>query len=314
MLSFEQVVQQLQQRDPAGPTNLERLAKQGNPQAQYMLGELLVIGTFGPPKAAKGYRLIAKAAAQGHVEAMRAHAYLTAAGTGCVADRAKARDLLALAAQADRFAATQWQLDIAFEQEQLGQDREILSEDPLIYIVRGFLSVHQCQYLRTVAQPWLAPAMIVHPISGEGMLDPIRRSQMMNFGPMFEDLIIQRINRRIAEISGTQLAFGEPLSVLHYRPGDEYRAHLDAFDQAEAGQQRTHTALIWLNDGFEGGETRFHDLDIDVRGNIGDLLVFRNVDADGKCDRRTRHAGLPVTSSEKWLASRWIRDGAFIKP
>ena len=311
MLNFQQVVTALQQGAPDAPAQLERLARSGDVDALYMLGEFRLTGLHGPVDTKAAYRMIGRAAKDGHVDARRTHAYLTAAGTGCVADAEKARQLLQSAARTDRFAEMQLQLDAVFSQEVLGAEREILRDDPLIYVVRNFLSPNQCKYVRMVAQPWLAPAMIVHPITGEGMLDPIRRSETMNFGPVFEDLIIQRINRRIAEATNTPLANGEPLSVLHYNPGQEYRAHLDAFDLAEPGAQRAVTALIWLNDGFEGGATRFPELELDFVGNPGDLFVFRNVDAEGKCDRRTMHSGMPVTGGEKWLASRWIRDGAY---
>ena len=58
---------------------------------------------------------------------------------------------------------------------------------------------------------------------------------------------------------------------------------------------------------MEGGETHFPELDITVRGAVGDLLIFRNLDAQGMPDPRMLHAGLPITAGEKWLATRWIR-------
>lgn len=116
---------------------------------------------------------------------------------------------------------------------------------------------------------------------------------------------MHRINRRIAATSGTALAAGEILHVLAYSPGQQYRLHSDAIP-GEANQ-RTHTLLVWLNDAYEGGATVFPALDIAVRGAPGDALLFENLTAAGKPDERTRHAGLPVKSGRKWLATRWIR-------
>ena len=65
--------------------------------------------------------------------------------------------------------------------------------------------------------------------------------------------------------------------------------------------------LIWLNDDYEGGETDFADVGVRVKGGVGDLLLFHNVTGDGLPDQRMIHAGLPVTSGVKWMASRWIR-------
>ena len=72
--------------------------------------------------------------------------------------------------------------------------------------------------------------------------------------------------------------------------------------------QRTETFLIYLNDDYSGGETHFPELGLSHVGARGDALVFSNVDAAGKPDDATRHAGLPPTSGEKWLFSQWIRE------
>ena len=46
---------------------------------------------------------------------------------------------------------------------------------------------------------------------------------------------------------------------------------------------------------------------ITVTPRGGDALLFFNTLADGRADPATRHAGLPVRSGAKWLATRWIR-------
>ena len=72
--------------------------------------------------------------------------------------------------------------------------------------------------------------------------------------------------------------------------------------------QRVKTCLVYLNSGYDGGETEFPKLGIKFRGNVGEALVFDNVDAAGSGDINTLHAGLPVTRGEKWLLSQWIRN------
>ena len=46
---------------------------------------------------------------------------------------------------------------------------------------------------------------------------------------------------------------------------------------------------------------------LSVRGRTGDCLVFRSIGADGDLDPLSEHAGRPVTSGTKYIASRWIR-------
>jgi prolyl 4-hydroxylase len=126
-----------------------------------------------------------------------------------------------------------------------------------------------------------------------------------------EDLVVQRINRCIAAATGTRTEWGEPLNLLRYNPGQQYKPHHDGHG-SEGGPIRIVTALIWLNEQFEGGETAFPTLNIRVRGGVGDMLVFKNVHDDGTQDDRLLHAGLPVTEGVKWMASRWIRGQDFL--
>ena len=53
--------------------------------------------------------------------------------------------------------------------------------------------------------------------------------------------------------------------------------------------------------------TAFPDLSISIRVEAGDVLVFQNVDAEGRPHPLMRHAGQPVTRGAKWIATRWIR-------
>jgi prolyl 4-hydroxylase len=106
-------------------------------------------------------------------------------------------------------------------------------------------------------------------------------------------------------LSGTTEAQGEPLSVLRYVPGQEYKLHHDCLPGEP--NQRVSTFIAYLNDSYTGGATQFPAADIEYRGDIGDAILFRNVQPDGSVDTRSQHAGLPVTQGEKWICTRWIR-------
>jgi prolyl 4-hydroxylase len=160
-----------------------------------------------------------------------------------------------------------------------------------------------------VSEPALGPSLVVDPMTGREIQNPVRSSFGMNFGPMQEDLVINAINRRIAAATGTRPATAEPLYILRYTPGQEFKPHFDALPGVR--NQRMWTALCYLNDGYSGGDTEFPELGITVRGQAGDMLFFRNADAEGRGDPRTKHAGLPITAGVKWLASRWIRQRDF---
>jgi prolyl 4-hydroxylase len=182
---------------------------------------------------------------------------------------------------------------------------EALCEAPIIKRYPALLTSRECAYLTGMAEPHLRPSFVTNPQTGARMPHPIRTSMGMSFGPTQEDLVIRRINERIAHASGTEVACGEPLHMLRYAPGQEYKPHTDSMP-GEANQ-RVWTVLIYLNGEFEGGATQFPRVDFEFRGAPGDALIFRNVDADGRSDPASLHAGLPVTVGAKWLATRWIR-------
>jgi hypothetical protein len=85
------------------------------------------------------------------------------------------------------------------------------------------------------------------------------------------------------------------------------------YDQEIAQRgQRIVTFLVYLNDGYAGGETEFPRLDIKHKGRAGEGLSFSNALADGRSDLRTLHAGRPPTRGDKWIVSQFVRDRAML--
>lgn len=126
-----------------------------------------------------------------------------------------------------------------------------------------------------------------------------------------ENLVVNAINRRIAVLTDTLIQQGEPLQILRYQPGGEYRMHMDAIVGAD--NQRIVTVLIYLNSDYDGGETHF-TTGLSFKGRKGDALMFRNILKDQSPDPNSRHAGLCVRRGEKFLATRWIRQQQFNFP
>ena len=180
-----------------------------------------------------------------------------------------------------------------------------LSQSPAIGLMRGLLTVQECMHIAQAADDLLRPASVIDPTSGQSIAHPVRRSDAAVLGPMREDLVLGAINRRLASATKTRRQQGEPLAVLRYRRGQEYRTHHDALP-GEANQ-RFMTVIVYLNDGYTGGETSFPTASLNVRGAAGDALVFRNLTADDAPDPATIHAGRPVLQGTKMIATRWIR-------
>jgi hypothetical protein len=135
-------------------------------------------------------------------------------------------------------------------------------------------------------------------------------------GLVHTDLVVLLIRDRLSAACGLPVTAMEVPQVFHYAVGQAFRLHEDylvpdgAYKSRELAThgQRARTLLIYLNEGFEGGETDFPRLDLRFRGRKGEALMFTNVLPDGSPDRRMSHAGLPPSAGEKWLFSQWVRD------
>ncbi len=284
---------------------VEQAASAGDPDALLALANWRLFGLYGPRDLAAVHELLEKGSQAGSIEAARMWANLIGNGTGCPSDPDRAQQVLRGLAPHDPQSERQLRVLGEMKPETGSETAEVLNEAPPVRIFRGFLLPSECRYLRTAAEPALRPSSVIDPRTGRQVPHPVRNSAGMNFGPADEDLVIHAINRRIAAATGTDVASGEPLHILRYSPGQQYKPHVDALPGAD--NQRESTMLLYLNSEYAGGETVFTELGITVRGNEGDALLFRNTTLDGRGDDRTRHAGLPVLAGVKWLASRWIR-------
>lgn len=286
---------------------VERAGAEGDAEALFALGNWRLFGIFGARDIESAHSFFRLAADKGHIDAIRTKAILTANGTGVDADQAIARQLLGTIRDHDPHAALQ--LSFSGTMRPLSafapDHAKSLSEAPVIKYYPALLSAGECAYLTGMAQPHLRSSFVTNPSTGQQMPHPIRTSTGMSFGPTQEDLVVRTINERIAAVTDTDVGCGEPLHILHYTPGQQYKPHTDGMPGEV--NQRLWTVLIYLNAEYEGGSTDFPKLGIRYRGNPGDALIFHNVGADGKPNPATLHAGLPVTQGFKWLATRWIR-------
>jgi prolyl 4-hydroxylase len=253
-----------------------------------------------------------RAAALGDPDSRAIARAFMAAGVGGPADWARALKMLDAAASDDPNAAAQLDLIKAMDLRPDGTPggefhAETLSADPEVRLFPALFSRAECDYLAATAAPLLRPSTVIDPATGRNIPHPVRTSSAVGFPFVAENPAIHALNRRLADASGTDVRAGEPLQVLSYAPGEQYRQHSDALPGVAPSEQRVLTFLVYLNDGYEGGETAFPAADLKVRARAGDGLLFRNASTDGTPDPRGVHAGLPVTSGAKLIASRWIR-------
>ncbi|WP_405235066.1 2OG-Fe(II) oxygenase [Lentisalinibacter orientalis] len=189
-------------------------------------------------------------------------------------------------------------------------------EAPRIRTIEGFVSPAVCDWLVERARQRLARATIYDSTTGGTTEDARRTNSQCDLDIEISGVLTFVLRARIAAATGRPDRAMEVPKVLHYAPGETFADHYDWLDPDEPAYllelaqrgQRAETFLIYLNADFEGGETHFPEIGYSYRGGKGDAILFSNVDADGRPDPATRHAGLPPTAGEKWLFSQWIRE------
>lgn len=198
-------------------------------------------------------------------------------------------------------------------EDSLPPSRELRAA-PKVQLTPGFLPAHLLDYMIGAGHKHLSRATVNDSVKGE-VEDASRSNSYMNFRLLEADLVTQSVNERIMKAMGVDPCHGDPLSLLHYLPGQSYLPHYDFFDpdfpahapSLKQSGQRPKTALVYLNDEYQGGETRFHELELLIKGARGDLLIFDNVTDDGQPDKRSLHSGESPTAGEKWILSKWAR-------
>ncbi len=192
-------------------------------------------------------------------------------------------------------------------------------DEPGMPVRRSALPVNSdtLENLRGRAAPELRPASVYGPGSATERHTKVRDSDQAVMQSPTVDWLIASLERLLARGAGKSLVHAEPMVVLRYRPGQQYRWHRDyvtateprAQQELQMFGQRVHTGIVYLTDDFDGGETEFREWDLSLRPGRGDCISFSSVDAAGRPDPDSVHRGAPVTAGEKWIATLWFRSG-----
>jgi prolyl 4-hydroxylase len=178
-----------------------------------------------------------------------------------------------------------------------------------IYAVSDFLTASECDEMIARIDRVARPSEVFEEVyqhlyrtSYSGDVDP-------------EDSFVRMIERRVTDLLGIDPMWGECIQGQRYEPGQEFKQHCDWFDtdagywkgEVERGGQRSWTAMVFLNDVEEGGETEFVSLGISIPPQRGALLTWNNALPDGRLNNDTLHAARPVAKGVKYVITKWFR-------
>lgn len=189
-------------------------------------------------------------------------------------------------------------------------------EHPRVVVFGNVMSPQECAELRDLASTRLARSETVVDATGGSEINAARTSEGMFF-TRGENELITRMEARLAALVNWPVDHGEGLQILRYSPGAQYLPHYDYFDPAQPGSaavlrrggQRVGTIVLYLNTPEEGGATVFPDVGLTVHPIAGQAVFFSYARPDP--DTRTLHGGAPVLRGEKWVATKWLRQGRF---
>jgi prolyl 4-hydroxylase len=112
--------------------------------------------------------------------------------------------------------------------------------------------------------------------------------------PDFAADLLRRIRQELPEQMGQlQLSALNPrLRMYRYRQGQRFAPHMDHWYQPDPRSITLHTVLVYFNEDFEGGETKFSEqLEASVVPEAGMVAIFQH---------KLRHEGCEVTRGVKY--------------
>ncbi len=187
-----------------------------------------------------------------------------------------------------------------------------------IYAWHNLLTEQECEDLIKIIDNTSRPSTISNPTDSEIVSD-YRTSQTADLH-YFDDPFYLQIDKKITTSLGLDPFLGETTQAQRYEPGQYYKEHWDFFSPltseykiyCEWMGQRTWTAMVYLNNVEEGGETYFKHLKLKIKPQKGTLVAWNNVYKNGIPNLKTMHEALPPVSGNKYVITKWFRSYSLI--
>jgi prolyl 4-hydroxylase len=197
------------------------------------------------------------------------------------------------------------------EPENMSKDI-VKDSNPVMIIYDDFLSDYEVDFLIKNYKSKTTPSTVVSNNNGYSLSLETRKS-FSHYLEKSENDVVRAIEERASDISGFPKSFIEPVQFLKYEKGGYFRPHRDYFseDYTNNEYQRYATIFVYLNDDFEGGNTLFPEIGVEVIPKRGRAVLWFNVKENGEVNPLTLHTGTEVTDGYKCGLNIWIRNKKF---
>jgi prolyl 4-hydroxylase len=182
-----------------------------------------------------------------------------------------------------------------------------------LYSLEGFMSEKDCDRLVALCNHHLIPSKVAE--SSHVVNKDFRSSKTCELS-LLRSPVATSINDKICRTLGISMEYSEGVQAQRYDVGEQFRAHHDFFAPGSASYahnggdagNRTWTFMVYLNEGMEGGGTKFHELNHVFQPKKGMAVLWNNLHADRTPNKATLHSGEPVIAGHKIIITKWFRE------
>jgi prolyl 4-hydroxylase len=180
-----------------------------------------------------------------------------------------------------------------------------------LYTLDDFLSPKECDRLVALINHHLRPSTVTI----EGTDRQFRTSQTCDLALLRSPVAVD-CDKKISRTLGIALPYSEGIQAQRYDVGQQFKAHTDYFEpgtgeyaeHADGRGNRTWTFMVYLNEGMEGGGTKFFSINHTFVPKKGQAVIWNNLNPDGSPNAATLHSGEPVTAGHKIIITKWFRE------
>jgi len=171
---------------------------------------------------------------------------------------------------------------------------ELVTHSNNIFTIDSFLNEHECAYLIEHAENVGFQAADVDTGKGRAHLTHIRNNERVDWES--QKLALEWWNRlptdQLPILEGMRACLLSPYFRFYkYTPGQRFNMHKDGRQELN-GATTMLTLLVYLNEGYEGGSTKFRQDDIEIKAVTGQALIF---------EHQLWHQGVKLEAGTKYV-------------
>ena len=163
-----------------------------------------------------------------------------------------------------------------------------------IYTFQNVYTPEECQAFVTLSENIGYESAPINLAGGAVVTPEVRNNaRVILDDELLAEEIWSRVKQYLPKVINGRRAIGlnERLRFYRYDPGEKFETHVDGYYMRPNGEQSMLTFMLYLNGGFEGGETNFQS-GVSINPEAGMVLVFRHA---------LYHEGAALVSGRKYV-------------